>query len=43
MIQIASLTDKESIEQMVKYLDEQKLTHLVYKKATAIKYILKDL
>jgi len=43
MIQIASLTDKESIEQMVKYLDEQKLPQLVYKKATAIKYILKDL
>lgn len=41
MIQIASLTDKENIEQMVKYLDEQKLPHLVYKKSDSYKIYTK--
>ncbi|PHS36279.1 MAG: hypothetical protein COA82_01495 [Alkaliphilus sp.] len=41
MIQIASLTDAENIEQLVKYLDEKKLPHLVYKKNDSYKIYTK--
>lgn len=42
-IQVASLTDKENIEQMIKQIDARELPYLVYKKTTVIKSILKDL